>query len=380
MTRSIASYQFPIWACIVLWLFSSTPHIEGFSFSVRHRQSGISDASSALPGATARSAVPNTVPDFDERRVNLSSGADMQILSMLPQKHDKSKPTIVFLHGSFHAAWCWTEKFFPYFVSRGHPVVAPSWRGTGGTYAGAGVKKVSIDDHAADLVCLINVLPDIVGFEASTELQRPILVAHSFGGLAVMKALEEDPKFASKLGGIVMLCSVPPSGNGRMTMRYLRRSLIDSYKITAGFAMKRCLKNEDLCRQLFFGGKKQILADGSVQDFGISDEDVRRYQEYFARDSVATIDLLDLSKKLPAAKTIDGRAAFVGVLPPCLVVGAKDDFVVDREAVDETAKYFGVDRPLIVDSPHDVMLGGKWENAAKVLASWLENAGDDNPH
>ena len=314
-------------------------------------------------------------PEFStslvERQVNLSSGTTMQILTLLPDNYPTDKPPIVFLHGSFHGAWCWAENFFGYFASDGYPVIAPSWRGTGGTYAGDGVKKVKIMEHTADFICLLDQLREIANLQSTSE--PPVVVAHSFGGLAVMKALEEDPTIGTKLSGIVMMCSVPPSGNGKMTMRYLKRSLVDSYKITVGFAMKRCLRNEDLCRQLFFGGSKKVLSDGSIEDYGVSDADVKRFQEYFARDSVATIDLLDLAKKLPSQRAINGRAPFVDALPPCLVIGAIDDFIVDKEGVDETARYFRVDRPIVVDSPHDVMLGGKWKNAAEELSTWLKH-------
>ena len=43
---------------------------------------------------------------------------------------------------------------------------------------------------------------------------------------------------------------------------------------------------------------------------------------------------------------------------PSLVIGAKDDFIVDDVGVQETAKYYGVE-PVFVDSPHDIMLGSK---------------------
>jgi pimeloyl-ACP methyl ester carboxylesterase len=315
-----------------------------------------------------------------EQQIQLESGANMQILSLVPESsgnRNPNKPPILFLHGSFHGAWCWTERFFPYFASRGYPVMALSWRGTGGTDAGDGVKKVKIADHVADLKCVLDRLADIIGLEKDGK--PPILVAHSFGGLAVMKLLEEDPSRASQLGGICLMCSVPPSGNGKLTMRYLQRSLVDSYRITVGFAMKKCLTNEDLCRQLFFGGPKTTLPDGSIQDYGISDADVKRYQLYFARDSKATIDLLDLAKKLPSAKSIeDGLAPFCDSLPQCLVMGAKDDFIVDRLGVEETARYFSATTAIFVDSPHDVMLGAKWENAALTLANWLEGSSSES--
>jgi pimeloyl-ACP methyl ester carboxylesterase len=316
--------------------------------------------------STLPSETPAPHKAIRDEQVELNSGVKMQVMSCVPtQKTDK--PTLLFLHGSFHAAWCWAEHFIPFFVSKGYPVVAPSWRGTGGTKAGEGVKKVKIMEHVADLESLLDVLPEIVGWET-----KPVIICHSFGGLAAMKLLELYPDKASKLGGIVTMCSVPPSGNGKLTMRYLRRSLRDSYKITAGFAMKKCLRDASLCRELFFGGEKRVIDDEEVEDYGISDEDVFRYQSYFARDSEATIDLFDLAKKLPSLKTTDGKAPFVGILPPCLVMGGKDDFIVDSEGVEETATYFGLQEPLIVDSPHDVMLGRKWTNAANALDQWLQ--------
>ena len=57
-------------------------------------------------------------------------------------------------------------------------------------------------------------------------------------------------------------------------------------------------------------------------------------------------------------------------------MGAKHDFIVDREGVEETAQYFGVDEPVpMVDSPHDVMLGRNWGEGASALMGWLEEIG-----
>lgn len=256
----------------------------------------------------------------------------------------------------------------PHFASKGFPVVAISWRGTGGTFAGDGVRKVEIMEHVSDLEYILDNLPTILGGES----KKPVVICHSFGGLAVMKYLERYPDKASSLAGIVTMCSVPPSGNGKLTMRYLRRSLRDSWKITAGFAMKKCLTDATLCRQLFFGGEKKTRADGTMEDYGVTDEDIDRFQGYFARDSEATIDLSDLAKQLPSFKATDGKAPFVNKLPPCLVLGGTDDFIVDEEAVQETATYFGLDHHLLVDSPHDVMMGGKWTSATTALDEWLQ--------
>lgn len=319
-----------------------------------------------LPTITMQTDASTSSCPIREDRIELSNGLSMQVLSSAPEKRlfqpNDNKPVLLFLHGSFHAAWCWTEHYFDYFTSKGYTVVAPSWRGTGGTFAGEGVKKVKISEHVEDLRNVLNQLPTIVG---QTQPVQPVVVAHSFGGLAVMKLLELD--HAEKpFRGVVTMCSVPPSGNGKMTMRFLRRSLSASYKITVGFAMKKCNTNKALCRELFFGGNEE--------ESGISDEELERYQQYFNRDTVATIDLLDLAKQLPSARTDPSRgtALFAASLPPCLVMGAENDFIVDREGLEETALYFGIESgPLVVDSPHDVMLGAKWRNAADALEKWV---------
>lgn len=259
--------------------------------------------------------------------------------------------------------------------------MAISWRGTGGTFAGADVKKVKLLDHVGDLRCLLTeALPEFLEQSTlSVENPNPVLISHSFGGLAVMKYLEmysDDPI----IRGVVTLCSVPPSGNGKITLRYLRRSPIAGWRITAGFALKKCLTNGELCRTLFFGGPKVSGEGDEIMDRGISDEDLTKYQGYFARDSAATIDIMDLPRHLPSKVTdSNGRACFRAKLDqlPCLVAGAIDDYIVDREALDETATYFGLAKtdvmPLLIDSPHDVMLGAKWNNAAEKLNGWLDN-------
>lgn len=366
------------------------PHVRGGSALYAQEKSKIMEESTDLKN------------DIREEQFDLSTGVSMQALYCLPArqrqqtKKNGNKPVLLFLHGSFHAAWCWREHYFDYFVNRGYPVVALSWRGTGGTFAGKGVKKVKIQQHVADLNAFLD---QVVPFIMKMDKVKPVLIAHSFGSLATMKLLEMYPNRLQDLSGIAMMCAVPPSGNRKLTMRYLRRSLSDSWKITAGFAMKRCLESASLCRELFLGGEKQqiVLEDGTIvqDDYGISDDDVQRYMGYFARDSAATIDMLDFAKQAPSFAAVEGgRAPFLvmnekesdGIqkqkqeirIPPRLVIGATRDFIVDSTANQETAEYFtsNIDQravPVVeVDSPHDVMLGANWRNGAIALEKWLE--------
>ena len=174
------------------------------------------------------------------------------------------------------------------------------------------------------------------------------------------------------LAGVGLLCSVPPSGNGPMTLRYLLRSFRESWKITVGFAMKKAIVDKVLCRELFFGGDEVAS--------GISDEKLERYQSYFERDTVATIDLKDLAGKLPSLMVDkeSGNAVFANALNGLalkpFVMGASDDFIVDKEGVIETAKYVGLnaDEVNFVESPHDIMLGKKWQNGASAILGWIQ--------
>jgi pimeloyl-ACP methyl ester carboxylesterase len=315
-------------------------------------------------------------------QITLKNGISAEIMKCLPMTNsfatlkptntlETTKTPLIFIHGSFHASWCWAEHYMPYFAERGYPCYALSLRGTGGTFAGDDVKKVLIQSHVDDLSSFVDYVMD------KERNQAPIVISHSFGGLTVMKYLERnlmndggnllDKSVACiPLRGVVLMCSVPPSGNKDMTFRFLKRSLIDSWKITMGLAMKKCITNEKLCRELFFDHYEEGGNDS------ISDDDIRRIQGYFERDTVATIDIMDLAKQLPSENTDEnGIAIFSDEFPPSLVIGASDDFIVDWEGVNETAKYFGIN-PTIVSSSHDVMLGGRWKNGADAIYKWLE--------
>ena len=42
---------------------------------------------------------------------------------------------LLFVHGAWHAAWCWDEHFFDYFADKGYRALAVSLRGHGGSPA-----------------------------------------------------------------------------------------------------------------------------------------------------------------------------------------------------------------------------------------------------
>lgn len=289
------------------------------------------------------------------------------------------KPTLVFIHGSFHSAWCWAVHYMPYFSSKGYDCKAISLRGTQGTFAGEGVTKVPIMNHVDDIKSYLSILEKENNLSSSTSnSDKPVLITHSFGGLAVMKYLETH--LDEEISGAALFCSVPPSGNGKMTMRFLFSSLKNSWKITKGFAMKSVIVDQSLLSELFFSYPGNPTG-------GFSEKQLRDVQVRFEKDTKATIDLGDLASKLPSKETRkdDGNAMFLQTIEkklPFLVCHAKHDFIVDWEGSIETARYFGlmgdeseregVEGITVVDSPHDIMLGPNWRNGANALLDWLE--------
>eukprot|EP00569_Conticribra_weissflogii_P005105 CAMPEP_0171344530 /NCGR_PEP_ID=MMETSP0878-20121228/19577_1 /TAXON_ID=67004 /ORGANISM="Thalassiosira weissflogii, Strain CCMP1336" /LENGTH=404 /DNA_ID=CAMNT_0011847739 /DNA_START=21 /DNA_END=1235 /DNA_ORIENTATION=+ len=326
----------------------------------------------------------------NEGKFPLTDGTMMEIKYSLPtmsyrKKLPGNKPLLLFIHGSFHSAWCWTSKFFPYFSSRGYPCVALSLRGTSGTFAGEGVKKVKVDDHVNDVLDFLQSLRTIAGGkdenlrrdsaasdtmgeinESCSSTIPPVVIAHSFGGLTAMKLLEHPilHDHTHLISSIGLLCSVPPSGIKKMSLRKLKKNPIDGWRIMKGLAMKKSVTNQMLCRRLFF-------------DQAERDDEINDYMKHFQQDSKVTMDLVDMAKKLPILSTNDdGESLFIEkniFCKPALVLGGSADFIVDRDAIEETAKFFAV-RPVVVDGAvHDVMLAKSWETVAREVEYWLHD-------
>jgi len=129
-----------------------------------------------------------------------------------------------------------------------------------------------------------------------------------------MKLLEQQqPSSPPLLSGTAFLCSVPPSGNGPMTVRFLKRDLLLALKIVLGFVAKKASQWDWLCRELFF---TPALPPALL----------RQYMERLALDSVVGIDVKDFLKELPSLKADEetGMGRWVGQVPHRLVIGKEE--------------------------------------------------------
>jgi pimeloyl-ACP methyl ester carboxylesterase len=116
------------------------------------------------------------------------------------------KETLVFVHGMSHGAWCWEERFIPYFQAKGYTCLAINLPG----HEQEGSSKAisySLADYVQALKKLVDDLPE-----------APILIGHSMGGMIVQRYLK-----TGKAKKAILLASVPPSGVLRPSLRTLFR-------------------------------------------------------------------------------------------------------------------------------------------------------------
>ena len=257
-------------------------------------------------------------------------------------------PPLLFVHGSYHGAWCWEEKFMPYFAERGYDTYALSLRAQGGSERGNLQVAGTLESHAKDVASVISTLP-----------RPPIVVGHSFGGLLVQKYLALSHQGSvPAVAGCAFLCSVPPSGNKDIVTRIASTSIPKALKITWAFVTKSFARSIDSCKETFFSND-------------IPEEDLICYQAKLAACSpVKLLDLRTLNSQLPLTFPVDPSTANLKIY----VAGGETDLVVDPPAVEELATFFGVKAHIFPQVAHDCMLDTRWEEVASGFADWIEES------
>ncbi|XVE72071.1 hypothetical protein DITRI_Ditri11bG0009300 [Diplodiscus trichospermus] len=285
----------------------------------------------------------------------LPSGLNMEVIvqkSSVKDKdpEEKKDPPLVFVHGSYHAAWCWAEHWLPFFSNSGFDCYAFSLLGQGESDAPSGTIAGSLQTHAGDVADFI---------QRNLKLP-PVLIGHSFGGLIIQYYLahmrnlpcSEMETLYPELTGAVLVCSVPPSGNSGLVWRYLFSKPVAAFKVTRSLAAKAFQTSLSLCRETFFSATME-------------DNLVLRYQELMKESSrMPLFDLRKLNASLPVPKMTNCSTEI-------LVLGAKDDFIVDAEGLNETGRFYDMSPICIEGVAHDMMLDCSWEKGANFILSWL---------
>ena len=114
-----------------------------------------------------------------------------------------SSPSVVLVHGAWHGGWCW-RYVADRLRDRGWRVFTPTLTGLGERRHLLG-PDVSLETHVADVANLIE----------AEELDRPVLVGHSYGGM-IVEVLAG--RLRERLGPLVYLdACLPDDGENFIT-------------------------------------------------------------------------------------------------------------------------------------------------------------------
>jgi len=260
----------------------------------------------------------------------------LEVVTHEPQTAARSTP-LLFVHGAWHGAWCWTEYFLPYFAEQGYRSHAIDLRGHGKSEGANRLRWTGITHYVSDVGQAIDQLEE-----------PPVLIGHSMGGLVVQKYLESD----SKIPAAVLLASVPPAGAMRTTLNIAMRHPAAFLKANATLKLYPIVGTPELTREAFFSSQ-------------MHEETVRTYYHRMQNESYrAFLDMMLL--KLPRP----GR-----VKTPMLVLGAANDTIFSQKEIKASAQAYRTQAEIFDDMAHDMMLESGWQTVADRILSWLEERG-----
>ena len=259
----------------------------------------------------------------------------LEVIDQTPESPTHETP-ILFVHGAWHGAWCWTEHFLPYFARAGYRVLALSLRGHGNSEGRNRLRLARIPDYVDD-----------VRQVASQLSTPPVLVGHSMGGLVVQKYLE-----TTHLPAAVLLASVPPAGVLATTLRILRRHPLAFLKANLTLSLYPIVGTPALTREAFFS----------------ADMEEERLMTYFRQvqdeSYLAFLGMLVFSLPHPRR-----------VRTPLLVLGAANDVIFHPSEVEATAHAYHTTAHIFPDMAHDMMLEAGWQAVADRILAWLKERG-----
>jgi pimeloyl-ACP methyl ester carboxylesterase len=259
----------------------------------------------------------------------------LEVISREPAADAHPTP-VLFVHGMWHAAWCWSEHFLHYFAQHGYKSYALSLRGHGASEGRERLRWIPLAGFVADVAQVVDQLES-----------PPVLVGHSMGGMIVQKYLESHQAPAA-----VLLASAPPKGLIPATLRIARHHPLTFLKVILTFSLIHSISTAKLYKEAFFSanipGRELTAYHAQVQD-----ESFRAF-----------VDMMALDLPRPEKVKI-----------PMLVLGTNDDRLIASSEVEATAKAYNTHAEFFPDMGHAMMLDIGWQAVADRILAWLNEQG-----
>jgi pimeloyl-ACP methyl ester carboxylesterase len=250
---------------------------------------------------------------------------------------DAHPSPLLFVHGAWHAAWCWDEHFLDFFADNGYRALAVSLRGHGNSPTPKPLRGCSITDYVDDVKSVAEALPT-----------PPVLVGHSLGGLVVQTYLEAH---AAPAG--ILLASCPPEGSRNATLRLMRQYPWSTVKAMLTGDTMLILKTPERARKSMFS---PTTPEPVVRDC------VKRVQQ----ESKRALYVDAIFRSLPKPELVSA---------PLLVLGAELDGAFTVDEVRSTATAYDTVAEVFPNMGHDMMLEPDWRVVAERIHAWLAHEG-----
>ena len=250
------------------------------------------------------------------------------------ESRDPRTPPLLFVHGAWHAAWCWDRGFLDRLAGQGFEVHAVSLRGHGESDGRDRLRVTRVRDYVDDVNSVVD------GLSAP-----PVVVGHSMGGFVVQKLMERRP-----LPGAVLMASVPPNGVAALLPKLIRKDPVGMLLANLTLALKPLVSTTDRVKGLFFSD------DVSAADLEACAASMGN-EAFFAY-----LDMLFADLCQPSAAT------------PILVLGAEADALFSPEATRKVAAAYQTAAVIFPGMGHNMMLDTGWEQVADAIAAWVRVA------
>lgn len=244
------------------------------------------------------------------------------------------KPPLLFVHGAYIDAGCWSLHFLPYFAALGFDCYALDLSGHGHSEGRERLDSFGLEDYLADVLQVTAGLSD-----------KPIMIGHSMGATLVERAMEQGLAAAG-----ILLAPVPMTGTQgsalNLALRY-PRFFTEIDNVTHGRFSENSLT---LMRDVYFSPSTPA-------------EEILQFMHLVQPESQRAVsDMLLLGWRFHR-----NRAAL-----PVLVVGGQNDVVFPPSIVGFTAQRWQAELVIVPDSGHMLMFDRQWAAVAEQIASWLD--------
>lgn len=244
---------------------------------------------------------------------------------------EAGRPSLLFVHGYWQAAWTWDLYVMPALAESGHHCVAVSLRGHGGSEGR--IRGSSIRDYVEDVAGIAGAL--------SAE---PIVIGHSMGGFVTQHYLAAGHRPAAA----VLVSSVPRSGAWGATFKVATRHPWRFLKTNLTMDVGAVVETPEAARDL-------LMTDRVPRE--IAEDCLSRLERASYR---VYMDLLF------------NRPDVSGVRVPVLVLGGTEDAFFSSREWQTTADALGASLEMLPGAGHQPM----WEDRGTDLIDSIARFAD----